>query len=371
MTKRVLLTGAGGFVGSHALRHLLAETDWDVVCPVTFQHKGLSDRIRLAMDDMPDAAYRVKVVRCDLTTPISVVTDHEFGPIDYVLNFASESHVDRSIMYPAAFIQNNVALITNLLDWARLRSGAIKAFIQISTDEVYGPAAPGTAHREWEDLHLPSNPYSASKAAQEDIVFAYWRTYDLPVILTNTMNIIGETQDPEKFFPMVVKRVLAGEPMMIHASESGVPGSRFYLHARNQADGVLRVLQHHITPFATNVRFTPTGPLRDAYHVMDEESGESLRYSDGGIMPYRYHIVGEREVDNLTMAQMIADAVGKPLKYDLVDFHGSRPGHDLRYALSGEKMQIVLGWKPPVPLDESLRRTVEWTLAHPEWLKTR
>jgi dTDP-glucose 4,6-dehydratase len=349
MTKRVLLTGAGGFVGSHALRHLLANTDYEVVCPVTFRHKGLSDRIRLAMDDMPDAAHRVKVVRCDLTTPISLVTAHEWGDIHYVLNFASESHVDRSITHPAEFVINNVSLMCHLLDWARFNPH-LEAFVQVSTDEVYGPAAPGEAHKEWRDLHLPSNPYSASKAAQENVAFSYWRTYDLPIIITNTMNIIGETQDHEKFVPMVVKKVLAGEPMIIHASADKVPGSRFYLHARNQADGVLHVLQHHMAG---------QGFVRD---------GESLRHSMGGTRPYRYHIVGEREVDNLTMAQMIADVVGKPLTYDLLDFHSARPGHDLRYALDGAKM-AGLGWEPPVPLDESLRRTIEWTLEHDEWLR--
>jgi dTDP-glucose 4,6-dehydratase len=361
MTKRVLLTGAGGFVGSHALRHLLATTDHEVVCPVTFEHKGLADRVRLAMDDMPDAAHRVKVLRCDLRSPISLQTDAAFGHVDYVLNFASESHVDRSIATPGEFVLNNVALVLNLLDWARARQDrgeGVEAFLQVSTDEVYGPAAPGEAHAEWTDLHMPSNPYAASKAAQEDIAFAYWRTYDLPVVLTNTMNIIGETQDAEKFFPMVVKRVLAGEPMVIHASAAGEPGSRFYLHARNQADGVLHVLDHVLDGYDDAGGWL--GPV--------SADGESLRFSDGGARPWRFHIVGEREVDNLTMARTIAEAVGRPLEYELVDFHSSRPGHDLRYALDGSKMSAI-GWVPPVPLDESIARTVAWTLDHPEWLK--
>jgi len=353
---RVLLTGAGGFVGSHALRHILATTDHEVVCPVTFQHKGLSDRIRLAMDDMPDAAHRVKVVRCDLATPISVVTDAEFGRIDVVLNFASESHVDRSITHPAPFIINNVSLMCHLLDWARYAD--LKAFVQVSTDEVYGPAAEGHAHAEWVDLHLPSNPYSASKAAQEDVAFAYWRTYDLPIVFTNTMNIIGETQDPEKFVPLVMRKVLTGEPLTVHASKGGQPGSRFYLHARNQADGVLHALRWALGEKA--------GPVRRS-HDGSHWTRESLRYSDGGDRPFRFHIVGEREVDNLSMALMIADVVGRDLLYELDTSDTARPGHDLRYALDGRKMAGV-GWKPPVPLDDSLRRTVEWTLAHPEWL---
>lgn len=335
MSKRVLLTGASGFVGSHVLRHILVNTDWYVVCPTTFTHKGLSDRIRLAVSGIDEDYSRVKVVRCDFTAPVSPVTAHEFGKIDYVINVASESHVDRSIEYPATFIINNVSLICNLLDWARIAQP--EKILHVSTDEVYGPAVGKHAHQEWIDQHLPSNPYSASKAAQEDIAFAYWRTYDVPLAITNTMNIIGESQDPEKFMPMTIKRVLAGENMTIHASPTGEIGSRFYLHARNQADGLLHVLKQHFPKY-----------------------GETSQ-------PERFHIVGEREVNNLEMAQMIADAVGKPLKYELVDFHSSRPGHDLRYALDGTKIANT-GWVAPIPLEESIRKTVEWTLAHPEWL---
>jgi len=141
MSKRVLLTGASGFVGSHVLRHLLVNTDWFVVCPTTFTHKGLTDRINVACDDLPDAYSRVKVIKTDLTAPISPVTAHAFGEIDYVINVASESHVDRSIEEPTPFILNNVSLICNLLDWARVAKP--EKFLHISTDEVYGPAPKG------------------------------------------------------------------------------------------------------------------------------------------------------------------------------------------------------------------------------------
>jgi dTDP-glucose 4,6-dehydratase len=360
---RVLLTGASGFVGSHVLEHLLTTTDAHVVCPVTFTHQGTTDRIRLVLDTDPSWAERVTVIKTDLTAPISPQTDDAFGHIDRVFNVASESHVDRSIESPAEFITNNVALICHLLDWMRFRGVSMpEVFVQVSTDEVYGPAPAGTAHQEWVDQHLPSNPYSASKAAQEDIAFSYWRTYDLPIVITNTMNIIGQRQHPEKFVPMVIKKILAGEEITIHGDKNGNPGSRFYLHARNQADGLLYVADWALQ---NEWRVDRGGPRRQV-------TSESLYHSAGGSMPYRFHIVGEREVDNLEMAEMIKDAILEHqdimmMRTKITDFHSSRPGHDLRYALDGSKMATI-GWKPPVPLDESLRTTVEWTLQHPEWL---
>lgn len=334
--KRVLLTGASGFVGSHVLRHILANTDWEVVCLVSFRHHGLTDRIRLAVEHLDEFFERVKVITHDLTAPISPILSHEIGKIDYVLNVASESHVDRSIEEPVPFIENNVSLACNMLEWARFSD--IEKFLHVSTDEVYGPAPAGHAHKEWMDQYFPSNPYSASKAAQESIAYSYWRTYGVPLIITNTMNIIGEMQDPEKFIPMTIKKVLAGDKMAIHAAPTGEIGSRFYLHARNQADALIHAL----------------GQPTPAY-------GETQA-------PQKFHIVGEREVDNLEMAQLVASFVGKDLNYELVDFHSSRPGHDLRYALDGDKIAST-GWKAPLSLEQSLERTVQWTLEHPEWLK--
>ena len=336
MSKRVLLTGASGFMGSHVLRHLVLNTDWFIVCPTTFVHKGLQDRIRVALDDIPDAYNRVKIIRCDFTSPISPITSREFGNIDYVVNIASESHVDRSIEEPANFIVNNVSLVSHILDWARFSN--IEKFLQISTDEVYGPAPEGYAHIEWEDQHLPSNPYSASKAAQEDICFAFWRTYGIPMVITNTMNIIGETQDPEKYMPMTIRNIMNDNKVLIHGSSDKELGSRFYLHARNQADALLYILN--------NVEFPTYGDIKK---------------------PERFHIAGDREVNNLEMAQMIASAMGKKLDYDIVDFHSTRPGHDLRYALNDSKIASI-GWTAPISLEESIDRTVSWTMKHPEWL---
>lgn len=349
----LILTGASGFVGSHVLRHVLTETNWTIACPVSFRHKGLPARLKVALSDHPEWWDRIDVARCDLSAPVDRLTFAELGGdrCDYLLNVASESHVDRSISDPVPFVTNNVSLVLNVLEAARQMPN-LKAMIQISTDEVYGPAPQGHAHAEWEPV-VPSNPYAASKAAQEAIAVSYWRTYGVPLIITNTMNIIGETQDAEKFIPMVVKKALSGEPMVIHASPEGVPGSRFYLHARNQADALVYLLR--------------TVDIHGSLNGFKDDVVSSVRWAPGVGRPPKLHIVGEREVDNLAMAQMVAEVAGKELKYELVDFHSSRPGHDLRYAMDGARME-ALGWKPPVLLEDSLKRTVEWTLAHPEWL---
>lgn len=334
-TKRVLLTGASGFVGSHVLRHLLVNTNWDIVCLVSFRHQGITDRIRLSVTEVDDSFARTKILRHDLTAPITPVLANEIGHIDYVFNIASESHVDRSITDPIPFIQNNVALITHMLDYARTYN--IEKFLQISTDEVYGPAPEGHFHKEWVDQFFPSNPYSASKAAQESICYSFWRTYNMPIVITNTMNIIGEMQGSEKFVPMLIKNIVNDITTTIHGSIDGQIGSRFYLHARNQADALLHVINQPVPRY-----------------------GEADRVE-------KFHVVGDREVNNMELAQMVAEYVGKPLKYEIVDFQNSRPGHDLRYALDGNKLRST-GWVPPLNFEESLERTIKWTLSHPEWL---
>lgn len=331
---RVLITGAGGFVGSHVLIHLLHNTDWDLILMDSFKHRGKTDRITQQLDvSHPEYLGRIEVVTHDLKVPFSKQMIKNLGKVDYILSIASESHVDRSITDPRDFVENNVSLILTLLEYAK--DNPVKKFIQISTDEVYGPINEG-GHKEGSP-HRPSNPYSASKAAQEDICYSYWRTYRVPVIITNTMNIIGELQDTEKFIPMVIKKLLSDETVTVHASAEGEIGSRFYLHARNQADALMFLLKNH----------TPA-----MYPAEDLD---------------RFNIVGNEEIDNLDLAQRIAAIVGKPLKYELVDFHSSRPGHDLRYGLDGSKI-YEMGWTSPVAFEESLERTVKWTVNNPHWL---
>jgi dTDP-glucose 4,6-dehydratase len=329
--KRVLVTGSAGFVGAHLVEHIIINTDWDIVGIDSFRHRG--DSLRIYQDH-----NRYKIFAHDLTTPISDRLIEKIGHVDYIINVASESHVDRSIIDPTSFISNNVNLAVNMLDYARKIKPEI--FIQISTDEVYGAALNGHNHSEWEAI-LPSNPYSASKASQEAIAISYWRTFGVPLIITNTMNMFGERQDREKFIPMVIKKVLNKEVVTIHGSEKFV-GTRYYLHARNHADALLFLINK--------------GGLTQYQDSMQEI-----------IKPDRYNIVGNIEVNNFDMAIKIAEYVGEELRYEFLDFHSARPGHDRRYALDGNKIK-KLGWNAPIDFYNSLNRTVKWTLNHPEWL---
>ncbi|SRR5258705_6201616 len=336
--KRLLLTGAGGFIGCHTIAHVMHNTDWELIGLDSFRHKGKTDRITEMIESHPEWRSRIKVITHDLVAPISTQLQDRIGVIDIVVNMAAESHVDRSITDPVPFVKNNVDVALNMLEYARAINP--EAFIQISTDEVYGPAITGQYHKEWSTI-LPSNPYSASKAAQEAIAISYWRTYGVPVIITNTMNNIGEMQDPEKYVPMLIARILAGEQVVIHGRGPSDCGSRFYLHARNHADALLFILNNLIIP----------------------------KYKEAIIdRPAKYNVVGEVEMNNYDLAALIAKIIGKPLKYKFVDFHAARPGHDRRYALDGTLLK-ELGWKPPVAFQDSLVKTVEWTLQRKEWLK--
>ena len=333
---KALLTGAGGFVCSHFLEHLLVNTSWEIVATDSFRHQGKTDRISEVLAARPDQAHRVEVITHDLTAPFSAQMTRRIGPVDYVIAMAAESHVDRSITDPVPFVQNNVAVMLNTLELAR----EIKpeAVLVVSTDEVYGPVNPGDdPYPEWAPI-VPSNPYSASKAASECLAISWWRTYQVPVILTNLTNQFGQAQGAEKFIPIVIRSVLAGETVRIHGTADEI-GTRYYMHARNAADAFLFILQK------TSPAMFPAAQRPD-----------------------RYNIASPEPVGNLELALEIARIIGKPLKYELTgwDVKG-RPGHDPHYGLDVGKL-LALGWKPPVDFHESLEHTVLWTLSHPEWL---
>lgn len=335
MKHRILITGLAGFIGSHFCEHILKNTDWEIVGLDCINYAGNLNRL-VEMDVWEREGYRVKFVWHDLESPISEQIKKEIGEVDYILHMAAESHVDRSIANPMKFVMSNMVGTGNMLQYARELPN-LKRFIYFSTDEVFGPIDVGT-HTE-DARHAPGNPYSATKAGAEDLCLAFANTYGLPIVITNTMNIVGEKQHPEKYVPLVIKKVLNGEEVQIHATpDLSKAGIRFYLHARNAAEAILFILKN------TTENLSVKNPTQG-----------------------RFNVVGEQEIDNLTLAQFIADVIGKPLKYKFIDFHSSRKGHDIRYGLNGSKLKN-LGFSFPNTFEESLTKTINWTLEHGKWL---
>jgi len=336
MNKKILITGCGGFIASHCVSHILVNTDWDIVGLDSWNHKGISERIAES-DHYKNNRERIKIYTHDLNAPISEVLREKIGDIDYIINFASDSHVDRSITHPVPFVQNNVNIALTMLEYARIAKP--DKFIQIGTDEVYGPTDGVHNHPEWSSI-LPSNPYSASKAAQDAIAISYWRTYGVPLILTNIMNTFGEMQDAEKLIPMVVKRIMSGEMISIHSDATKtISGARYWLHARNTSDALLFML----------------------------ENIPVIQYPESPI-PERFNIVGGKQISNLDIVLMIEKIVGKKANYEMVDAQTSRPGHDSHYGLSGEKLKRY-GHKFPKNLEESFEKTIKWYVENERWLK--
>jgi len=281
---------------------------------------------RLAEIGLPDP--RVRFVYHDLRAPFNDLLIEQVGYHDFILHLAAATHVDRSIDDPLDFVYNNVVATCNVLQFAR-RVGCDR-FLNFGTDEVFGPAPPDVHYRE-DDRYRSGNPYAATKAGAEELGVAFFNTFRVPVITTHTMNVIGERQHPEKFLPMTVSKVERREKVLIHADAACAnPGSRFYIHARDVARAVDLLLKRG-------------------------EPGE------------KYNIVGATETDNLQLARIVASALGRNLKYELIDFHSSRPGHDLRYALDGAKLR-GMGWSPRAHIDEVIADTAVWYACNPRWL---
>ena len=334
--KRAIITGAGGSIGVHLLGHIMHNTDWEVVCLDSFHHKGYRDRLEKTYEDHPDWKPRIKEFQHDLTCPISPELVNNIGEVDYIFHLAALSDVFFSIENPVYAIKNNIDSTLVMLEYARLAKP--EQFIYFSTDEVYGPVEKGGAHKEW-DTHKPSNAYAASKAASEDICYAYWRSYGVPVIITNTMNNFGEMQSSSKFPVIIQKKLEAGETITIHGNEKEA-GTRFYIHSRNAADALLHIVK--------------LGVKQHEIGVIDE--------------PHRYHIVGDECLSNLDMAKTIAELMGKELKYEMMDFHKNNPAHDIHYGLEDNKLRAS-GWEQPVDFNTSMKATIDWQTANPEWIK--
>lgn len=315
------------------LKYLLAETDCQVICPVTYKHGGHRDRIPALVS--PEELNRVKIFEHDLAV-ISLPDNELTRDIDLIINFASESHVDRSILSPIDFSLNNTNLMINLLEFSRNKKNL--KFVHISTDEVYGSIPLGETNREWERPHLPSNPYSASKSAQESMAIAYFKTYRIPLAIINSTNMIGETQNQEKFLPKVINRIEHGYSINIDTNDEGIIGTRKYVHVWDVANAVWLV----------------------ANELIESQQSGKLRQ-----LPLKFHISGNKEISNLELVKAVGLFLNKEPK--IVISPSPRPGYDLRYELSTEQIRS-LGWTEKKSINERIEEIVNWTISNPQWL---
>lgn len=334
MPKRILISGAAGFIGSHYVEHLLRTTDWQMVCIDRCDSAGNLSRL-IAATGWPASRARVSFVFHDLraaanaTVVGAMVTGSgafTAAPFDYVVHMAAGSHVDRSVKDPMGFIFDNVVGTANMLDMCRLPGFLAKdaRILHFSTDEVGGSMPPGTTFRVGSALN-PTNPYAATKAGAEMICSSYAATFGLPISITRCTNVIGERQHPEKFLPLLVGRVKAGQPVPVH-TVGGIACSRYYNYHRNVSLAVQAVLQQ----------------------------GATL---DGTARGGRYNISGDREVSNLELVERVGALVGREPEVELVENPPGRIKPDLRYCVDDGELR-ELGWRPEVSFEEGLELTV-------------
>jgi len=308
---RLLVTGGAGFIGCNFVQYMLEEYhDYEILNLDALTYAGSLENLEGAMDNPGHKFVQGRIEDGKLV-------DHLMEGIDVVINFAAESHVDRSIVEPQVFIKTNVLGTQVLLD-AALRH-KVKLFYQISTDEVYGALELDSAEKFTEESPLrPNSPYAASKASADLLVRAYHRTYGLPVVISRCTNNYGPRQHPEKFIPTVILNALRDKPIPIYG------------------DGLY---------------------VRDWIHVLDHCQSVDLILHKGKVGEI-YNIGGDNEWANIELAREILKIIGKP--EELLQSVPDRPGHDRRYALSSDKLKRQLDWKPSISFDHGLTETARW-----------
>lgn len=332
MQKTILITGGAGFIGSHVVRRFVNKyPDYQIINLDLLTYAGNLENLK-DIDSLPN----YKFVKGDITDSELVNRLFEDYKPDGVIHLAAESHVDRSITDPAAFIRTNIFGTFNLVHaakehWKNNMEG--KMFYHISTDEVYGSLGESGLFTETTSYD-PKSPYSASKASSDHLVRAYFNTFHLPVLISNCSNNYGPNQFPEKLIPLCIHNIQHRKPIPVYGKGENV---------------------------------------RDWLFVEDHASAIDLIFHKGGIGE-TYNIGGNNEWTNINLIRALCDVLDKKLgrpqgsSQQLITFVKDRAGHDLRYAIDSSKIQNELGWKPSLQFEEGLGKTVDWYLNNSDWL---
>ncbi len=316
---KLVVTGGAGFIGSNFVRHVLAKHPQYSI--LNLDKLTYSGNLHTLQDVKADPRHTfVRGDICDRRKVQEVLS----GGVEAVVHFAAESHVDRSILDSAAFVKTNVLGTQCLLDAAR--AAGVRRFVLVSTDEVYGSAAPGEKFTE-ESRLAPNSPYAASKAGADLVARSYFRTYRFPVIITRCTNNYGPYQYPEKFLPLIITRAMRGESIPVYGDGQQV---RDWIYVTDHCAALDTILHQG---------------------------------REGEI----YNLGAGNEWANVEIARRILHLLGKP--ESLLTYVQDRPGHDRRYALESEKVQRELGWAPETTLEAGLKQTVDWYLANGDWIR--
>ena len=320
---KILVTGAAGFIGSNFVFHMRkTHPEYDIIALDSLTYAGNLETLAPVMEE-----DHFTFVRCDITDRDGVRKVFEEHHPDVVVNFAAESHVDRSIEDPGVFLRTNILGTQVLMD--ACREFGIQRFHQVGTDEVYGDLPLDRPDLFFtEDLPLQaSSPYSASKASADLLAMAYHRTYGLPVTISRCSNNYGPYQFPEKLIPLMIANALADKPLPVYGTGENV---RDWLYVEDHCRAIDMILEK-------------------------------------GKVGEVYNIGGHNERSNLDVVKTILKQLGKP--ESLITFVGDRKGHDLRYAIDPSKIHGELGWLPETQFDDGIRQTIDWYLNNESWWK--
>lgn len=332
--KTILVTGGCGFIGGNFIRYVLEETDFSgrIVNYDVLTYAGNRRSLADVEARFPD---RYVFVRGDILDRAKLDEVFDRRNVDAVCHFAAESHVDRSILGPDAFIKTNILGTHTLLEAARARLDRMTLFHHVSTDEVYGSLGDEGFFTETTPYD-PSSPYSASKAGSDHLVNAYHRTYGLPVTISNCSNNYGPFQFPEKLIPLMILNAVEGKPLPVYGDGKNV---RDWLYVRDHCAAVWRIM---------------TAGKR----------GET------------YNVGGNNEIENIRVVETVCALLDEMLglrdegpRASLIAFVKDRPGHDRRYAIDASKIKADLGWTPEESFETGIRRTIKWYLDNPEWVR--
>jgi len=332
---RVLISGTSGFVGHHLVSQILKRTDWEIIA---FDRLGSALSRRRFAELNLESYSRVKLFKVDFGENISDSTKNLVGNIDYLFHIGAETDTNKSIENPYPFIKSNIVGTYNFLELARKQS-SLSYFIYVSTNEVFGYGQAGEKFDEWHKYNC-LNPYSATKAASEDLSLAFSSTYQIPVMILRTMNLFGERQDSQKFIPRIVKSIINGDELPIYTNAVGEVGSRAYFHVDSFVSTLFYLLDiAKAKPTVDNVDWN-----RD-----------------------KFNVAGAEPMSNLVLAQKISEIMGKPLRHKLFDYYSNQPAHELHSALDCSRL-MKLEWSPVETFEKQLENTVRWLVDNPTWL---